>query len=238
MSRAAPRRSLRLPSRVPLAIAIILLGSSLSFPAEARPAAPDRIVDLLEKIESGMVETRYQHRTRVRHREGKYFFDCSGMASWILRRTAPAALRAVGKPNDRRPLAVHFFSRINRIDPGERRGPWMRVATAAHARPGDLIAWKRPKWFPSKSTGHVAFVVGHPEVNRGPVPGILVRVADSSKFKHEDDSRDPGTTGFGTGVLLLPTDDAARPIGYGWIGSRTRPEWVVPAEIVIGRPLR
>jgi hypothetical protein len=165
-------------------------------------------------------------------------WDCSGMATWVLRRAAPRALESIGKPNGRRPLAVHFFRKIARISPGKRRGAWMRVPSAGHARPGDLIAWKRPSWFPSKSTGHVAFVVGMPRLNTGSVPGVLLRIADASKFKHEDDSRDPGTTGYGTGVILLPTDDAGQPLGYGWVGSRTEPDWVVPAELVIGRPLR
>ena len=195
-------------------------------------------MEILEGIEENMVETRYEHRTRVRASEGKYFFDCSGMASWVLRRSAPAALKSIGKPGGRRPLAVHFYNKIARLKPGQKRGAWMRVETAAHARPGDLIAWKRPKWFPSKSTGHVAFVVGHPKINRGAVRGILVMVADSSKFKHENDSRDEDTTGFGKGVLLLPTDDSAQPTGYGWFGSLTRPDLVIPADIVIGRPLR
>ena len=75
-------------------------------------------------------------------------------------------------------------------------------------------------------------------LNHGPVPGILVRIADASKFKHEDDSRDADVTGYGTGVLLIPTDKKAQPTGYGWVGSHTKPDWVVPTELVIGRPLR
>ncbi len=226
--------SLRLPS-----LAALLLCSSPAIAAPpTAPSAADRVVRIIEEIETNMVETRYQHVTRVKAREGKYFFDCSGMADWVLRRGAPRAMKAIGRPDGRRPLAVHFYRKIARIRPGERRGPWMRVRTAAHVRPGDVIAWVRPKWFNSTSTGHVAFVVEGPTINWGPVPGILVRVADASKFKHEDDSRDEATTGFGTGVLLVPTDEALQPTGYGWFGSRTRPEWVVPADLVIGRPLR
>jgi len=239
MTEAGSARSSRdVPWRL-LSLAVLLLCSPPALAARpAGPSAADRVVRLLEDIQTSMVETGYQHVTRVRAREGRYFFDCSGMADWILRRAAPGAIKAIGKPDGRRPLAVHFHRKIARIPPGERRGPWLRVKTAAHARPGDLIAWVRPKWFDSTSTGHVAFVVGEPRINRGEVPGVLVRIADSSKFKHEDDSRDAGTTGFGTGVLLIPTDDAAQPTGYGWFGSETRPEWIVPTDLVIGRPLR
>jgi hypothetical protein len=232
------RRSRPALPRAALATALLLCPALATGARPAAPTAADRIVGIIERIESGLVETEYRHVTRVKAREGRYFFDCSGMAEWILRRGAPQAMKSIGKPDGRRPLAVHFHRRIARIRPGEQRGPWMRVRTAAHARPGDVIAWVRPKWFDSTSTGHVAFVVGEPALSHGPVPGILVRVADSSKFKHEDDSRDEATTGFGTGVLLIPTDEALQPTGYGWFGSRTRPEWVVPTDLVIGRPLR
>ncbi|MBN2342491.1 MAG: hypothetical protein JXX29_06230 [Deltaproteobacteria bacterium] len=219
----------------------IIFATSIAIHVSAqkkRPSAGDRVVDLLTHIENTLQETKYQHVTRVNKRKGIYLFDCSGMAAWVLKRTAPAALQAVGRPNDRRPLAVHFYQKIARIHPGKKRGPWYRVPTAAHIRPGDVIAWKRPPWFRSSSTGHVAFAVEAPKANHGEVPGILVRIADASKFKHEADSRDASTTGFGTGVLLLPTNRKGDPLGYGWIGSQTQKDWVIPADLVIGRPLR
>lgn len=206
--------------------------------AGKRISAGERVMLILSEIESTLKETRYQHVTRVSKRRGEYFFDCSGMAAWVLKRAAPAALKAVGRPNDKRPAAVHFYRKIAKIKPGRKKGPWYRVPTAAQILPGDLIAWKRPPWFRSTSTGHVAFAVGLPKNNPGEILGILVRVADASKFKHEDDSRASGTTGYGTGVLLLPTDKSGNPLGYGWVGSQTQKEWLVPAELVIGRPLR
>lgn len=226
---------------LPLAL-ILALGPAAGAPVAGAPArgrpGPERVVAVIDGIRSSLAETRYQHATRVDPRAGRYFFDCSGMAAWVLRRGAPAALEAVRRPEGGRPLAVHYYRTIARIPPGERRGPWMRVGGAAEARPGDVIAWERPKWFPSKSTGHVAFVVGRPRPVSSPVPGVLVRIADASKFRHEDDTRPAGGTGFGEGVMLLPTGAGAQPTGYGWIGARTPPDWIVPAALVIGRPLR
>lgn len=159
------------------------------------------------------------------------------MASWILKRTAPGALEAVESPNDKRPLARDFFRTIEKIRPGKKRGPWMRPKSIIDARPGDVLAWIRPKWLPSKSTGHVAFILDTPTPNSGPVPGWLYRIADSSKFRHEDDTREQGETGFGIGTLLIPIDDDGNPTGYGWFGSETEHEWIVATRIVIGRPL-
>ncbi len=203
-----------------------------------RIPASQRVLGVLARIEQTLIETKYQHSTEVRSAKGQYFFDCSGMASWVLRRSAPRSLAVIGRPNDRRPLAVHFYQKIAKIRPGKRRGPWYRVESAAHVQPGDVIAWVRPEWFESKSTGHVAFAVSAARPNHGEVPGFLVRIADASRYKHENDSRGPDVTGFGTGVLLIPTDDRDQPTGYGWFGSRTRSDWVVPTELVIGRPLR
>ena len=231
--------------RVRVICAVVVLSAALPLAVAAGKGAapkpkpgPARIVALLEEIQAGLTSTKYQHVTRVDRRAGAYYFDCSGMAAWILKRAAPAAHAAVQRPEGGRPLAVHYYRTIARIEPGKRRGPWLRVADAGQARPGDVIAWERPKWFDSKSTGHVAFVVGAPRAVAEPVPGVLVRVADASKFRHEDDSRPAGTTGFGTGVLLLPTDARGQPTGYGWVGALTPEDWIVPAALVIGRPLR
>jgi hypothetical protein len=111
------------------------------------------------------------------------------------------------------------------------------VADVTQARPGDIIAWRRPPWFPSKSTGHVAFIVETQGPNTGPVPGYLFRIADATRFPHEDDNRSNGTTGFGMGTLLLPTNGQHHATGYGWIGSRSPIDWVVPADVAIGRAL-
>ena len=223
-----------------ICISLIGMAALFSSTLEARKSesASEKILGVLKHIEDSLEDTQYSHVTRVNRHTGKYHFDCSGMAVWVLKRSAPAALKSLGRPNDRRPLAVHFYQKIARISPGEKRGPWYRVSSAAHIQPGDIIAWKRPKWFPSSSTGHVAFVVGQPKSNHGEVPGILVRIADASKFKHEADSRDESTTGYGTGVLLLPTDKKGQPLGYGWIGSQTPADWIIPCDLVIGRALR
>ena len=190
---------------------------------------------LIDDIVRTLTDTRYQHQTRVRAGCGRYYFDCSGMAEWILKRAAPGALSSVGSE---RPLARDFFRTIARLKPGERRGAWHRPARIEDAGPGDVLAWIRPKWFPSKSTGHVAFVLDKPVKNTGPVRGWLFRIADASKFQHENDTRGENETGFGIGTLLVPTDAAGKALGYGWFGSQTREDWIVPTELVIGRPLR
>ena len=222
-------------------LAVALLAAAI--PSEAGKAAspkpgPARVVTVIEKIQANLKTTKYQHVTRVRQSLGEYLFDCSGMAEWILKRGAPAALAQVKRPEGGRPLAVHYYRTIAKIKPGQRRGPWMRVADATTTRPGDVIAWERPKWFDSKSTGHVAFVVSEPRPVMVPVRGVVVRIADASKFRHAEDTKPIGGTGFGTGELLIPVDAASQPTGYGWVGEQTPADWIVYASLAIGRPLR
>ncbi len=199
--------------------------------------AGSRVAAIIGEISRTLKDTRYQHQTRVSKSRGAYYFDCSGMAEWVLKQAAPRALKSVGRPENGRPLARDFFRAVSRLKPGQSRGAWKRIERFEDALPGDVLSWIRPKWFPSKSTGHVAFVIDVPRKNTGPVQGVLLRIADASKFQHENDTRKENETGFGIGTLLVPTDGDGAPIGYGWFGSETEPDWVVPTEIVIGRPL-
>lgn len=58
-----------------------------TFPAAEPPTdAARRALEVLARVESSVRETRYEHRTRVREREGLYLWDCSGMVDWVLSR--------------------------------------------------------------------------------------------------------------------------------------------------------
>lgn len=207
--------------------------------AEATPErGPAKVVEVVSTIASSLKASRYQHHTVVRASKGEYHFDCSGMAEWVLRRSAPAALQVLGRPQNRRPLARNYYRHLARIPLGTTRGPWLRVADVGSARPGDIITWERPPWFPSKSTGHVAFVMSQPVENTHGVRGYVMRVADASRFRHQDDTRGEDETGFGMGLILLATDDAGQAVGYGWYGALTPPDWIVPVKVALGRPTR
>lgn len=204
----------------------------------AAPPAPTptgaRIVSLLGEIQASVRDTVYQHTTDVRADEGVYRWDCSGMAAWILRRTARGAMRAITRE---RPVARDFVRAIERAPVGRSRGGWERIAQLSSAMPGDLFAWRRPRGFPSRNTGHVGFIVNVP----APVPGMpgafAVRIADATSLGHQDDSRanDPDG-GFGIGTLVFLTDATGAGSHYGWFGTES--EGYVTTPIVIGRVSR
>ena len=198
------------------------------------PAGGARVLEVLEQVRARLRQTRYQHATVVREREGLFFWDCSGMAAWVLRRAAPHAMRAITRG---RPVARDFARVIARAPPRRPRAGWQRIERVEDARPGDVFAWRRPRGFPSRNTGHVGFVVEAPI----PVPAIsgawAVRIADSTSWGHEDDTRpNDGVGGFGLGTLVFLTDAMGRGTHYGWAGTRS--EGYVVTPIVFGRVVR
>ncbi len=189
----------------------------------------------LGAIDSSLRSSRYAHATRVDVARGRYDFDCSGMAAWVLARAAPRAHRAVvARAGGERPLARDYYHAIaaKRAAPGA----WAPVARVADARPGDVLAWLKPAEVRSANTGHVGFVVAAPEPLAGVPNGFLIRIADASSYQHENDSRaGTGRDGFGFGTILVVADGlTGAPRAYGWFGRDSAR--VLETAIAIGRP--
>ena len=208
---------------------MLALASPASADGEPATRASSRVVDALEEIRVSLRETRYAHHRTVRRRRGQYFFDCSGMVQWVLGRAARRS--QLDLREGQRPLAIHYVRRIERAPTDRLRGGWQRLETIDQVRPGDVFAWRRPPDFQSANTGHVGFVLETPVRWRDGF--YLVRVADASRYTHQDDTRPwPGPGGFGHGTILVATEDG-RPVGYGWRGVEGR-AWR-RADFVFGR---
>ncbi|MFK7989915.1 MAG: hypothetical protein AB8I08_28100 [Sandaracinaceae bacterium] len=194
--------------------------------------AAGRVVEVLDRIRERMQETRYQHHRTVRERRGQYFFDCSGMVQWVLSRASRRSTVPL-EPGER-PLAIDFVRRIERAPVDRYRGGWRRIARLEDVRPGDVFAWRRPPDFQSANTGHVGFVVETPQPVAGRPGYFTARIADASRYTHQDDTRPwPGPGGFGHGTILFSVDEAGEPTGYGWAGLRSRGTW--ETDVVFGR---
>ncbi|UJR83905.1 hypothetical protein [Sandaracinus amylolyticus] len=205
-------------------------------PAPSEPATPAaaRVMEVLRGVQTSMRQTRYQHATVVREREGVFLWDCSGMAAWVLRRAAPRAMGAITRE---RPVARDFVSAIERAPVRGGRSGWQRLEHIDAVRPGDVFAWRRPRGFPSRNTGHVGFVMEAP-VSLPSIPGAYaVRIADSTSWGHQEDTRrDDGVGGFGFGTLVFLTDGQGHATHYGWVGTLSDGYVITP--VVFGRLLR
>jgi hypothetical protein len=204
--------------------------------AESTPAtrAGQRVLDTLARVRGALRETRYQHVTSVREREGLFAWDCSGMAAWVLARSAPRALGVIGRE---RPVARDFHHVIAKSPLGRARGGWQRLAQLGEARPGDMFAWVRPSDWPRRNTGHVGFVLAPPVRVPWLEGAWAVRIADATSAAHQDDTRERDPDGgYGEGTLMFLTDASGRATAYAWHGTLS--EAVVMTDIVFGRLVR
>jgi len=193
------------------------------------------VMRALGKIETTMTRGEYSSITRVNEQRGLYSFDCSGMTQWVLQKAAPVAARAAAGKLARRPLAADFYRRIAAVPAGEERSGWKRIARLRDAKPGDVIAWVKPKIIDSPYTGHVAFVALPPVKVTGYSDAYLLRIIDSTSLLHDEDTR-VDRTGFGRGTILLVVDlETQEPLAYGWAGLKWRG---FKTDIAIGRPTR
>ncbi len=224
---------------VTCAVALGWLSAAEAAPRRSKPAQRPAVMDVVNTIRTTLTDSRYSHTTRVNTKAGDYQFDCSGMAAWVLRRSAPVALGSVMyKKKNARPLARDFYYRIARTPAGKPRWGWQRVSRVQDARAGDVIAWLRPKMLRSHNTGHVAFVVQPPVPLPETAGAYLLRIADASRYQHENDTRrGTGRTGFGIGTILVLADlETGAPKAYGWVGRHSR--WLLPTRMALGRPVR
>jgi hypothetical protein len=198
--------------------------------AEPATSAAARVMGLLERVLREARVTRYNHRTIVDERAGRYEMDCSGLVAWVLARVDREALDAI---RSSRPVAAEIAATIARAPTTSPRRAWQRVERLVDARPGDVYAWRNPRWL-GGLTGHTGFIAGPIE----PVPGYptlyRVRVIDSNVEGYDQDTRAPGTGGVGAGTITVsthPTSGAIDGIVIGHLGA----SWVLPLDIVIGR---
>lgn len=203
-------------------------------PVASDPAtrAAAKVLDVLAQIRDTTTDDKYQASTKVDTKRGIYHWDCSGMASWILRRAAPAAQKSLAST---RPVARDFAAAIERAPTKRAKAGWQRIANIADVLPGDVFAWRRPRGMPSKNTGHVGFVVGKPVAVPG-IPGAwAVPIADSTRGIHQDDTRSggDGDGGLGFGTLTFLADSSGAVTAYEWSGTWS--EWYVVTKVVFGR---
>jgi hypothetical protein len=200
-------------------------------PADAASPAAAKLLARVAQVEASQVDSTYQARTAVDVRRGVYRWDCSGMTTWLLKRSAPRALAALASS---RPVARDYYRAIARAPVARPRRGWQRLAHVRDARPGDLFAFLRSPISTSKITGHVGVIVGWPTAIPDWPGAWAVRIADSTRGGHGDDLRAGDVDGgFGVGTMLFVTDAAGVVTHYGWIGLDS--PWLMPTTVLFGR---
>lgn len=195
--------------------------------------AANPVLRTLGNISTSLTWSEYSSGLSVNEKTGVYKFDCSGLVYWVLRKATPRAARWSAARLDRRPLARDFQRRIARIPLGEAKYGWRRIAKVTELQAGDVVAWLKPEEIRSPNTGHVAFVLLPPRRLEGYSNAYLLRIADSSRLLHDEDTR-TDRDGFGFGTILLVTDlVSGEPTAYGWAADKWR---AFETAIALGRP--
>ena len=166
--------------------------------------------------------TRYQHEPAIDPETGTYNLDCAEFVSYVLRGVTPEHYARIPKEPERPcPRAFEYCDYLQSLTfdntNGWRRSyeldaavvheavqGWRRVDRLSEVRRGDVLAWRFARWSAEGDTGHVLLVAEKPAPM---VRGVIaVRVYDSSRIPHFEDSREGGGDfegGVGMGTLLF-----------------------------------
>ena len=183
---------------------------------------------------AAMRRTRYQHTTRVDEASGTFFYDCSGLLDYAMGRARPADAHALPTSTKTRPLAGDIERYLHQGLTQPIQG-WQALTRVDELGAGDVIAWQATEDSTTGDTGHVMIVLSAPTRNSTRPAEWLVPVADSTISPHAADSRQPRTTGLGTGTIGLMVDARDAPTAFYWRGGITKQ--AKHTEIALGRPL-
>ena len=181
-------------------------------PAQHSPGA--KFSANLEQMLASVKISSYEHRTDIDVPAGRFNCDCSGLLGYALRTSFPEAYLALQgdlAPWKSRPLAVTFYETFDRAGE-EGDGLWKKIPHLADARPGDLLAWRKPQLEKGKTTGHVLMIAGLPKVESD--GRIRVRVIDSTDKPHENDTRRDGGSGLGAGEMRFEVDETGQAVAF------------------------
>lgn len=197
-------------------------------------ASGKKLIMRLEAMLDKMEFTQYQARTEIDEKKNNYQCDCSGLVCYLLRSDFPDAykqLDGVESPWRVRPYSVTFYETFIRAGKAKVEG-WERIHKMMDARPGDVLAWRKKKITKGVSTGHTLVIAGLPELEKDGRVRVRVRVIDSTRKIHADDSRPEGTNGVGAGTMWFEVDDAGMPVRFFVDDSGKRSQEMM---IAIGR---
>ena len=211
----------RLKMKVVLSLVLTSVFAATAFSSELIATEAGTIL-------SAIKDTDYSHKSFIDEKTGVYISDCSGFLSYIIARTRPQALEEVKiSEGHKSRRAVNFYDTIVRA--GKENVPcWTRIFRLEDAEPGDIMVWVNPP--DSGDSGHAMIIM------EAPVPEgkqlFKIKICDSSKSPHGQDSRASGSNGIGSGFIFVETNENGSPSACRWhsISSKN-----ISRPIVIGR---
>ncbi|MDD2383536.1 MAG: hypothetical protein PHN18_05055 [Sulfurospirillaceae bacterium] len=193
----------------------------------------DSMIDEATKILSNKRISAYDYKKSIDEKEGVYIFDCSTFISFILKKSSPKALKALHvDEHHTHARAKNFYEFLSPLIEGEIVHGWMGIKQMQNVHVGDIIVWKYDPSLKKHDTGHVVMVYEKPILEE---EGLWrVRVMDSTKGKHAQDSRGQNENGLGIGTMWFRVNKEDFPIALHNSDKLKKP---VFRDIAMGRVL-
>jgi hypothetical protein len=181
-----------------------------------RLSLSDQVASQAEFIVNNLLQTDYQHVSKIDVDRGVYDCDCNGFVSFVLERAAPGHYASIPKePTQLRPRAFEYYVFFQSLTTESANG-WRRIDLLKDTRRGDIVAWRFPDIEKGHDTGHVLVAAETPAVDD--LGAFRLRVYDSAAQPHFDDTRAGDdalfSTGVGSGFINFEVDDMGRPVAF------------------------
>lgn len=163
---------------------------------------------------------------------GVYVLDCSTYVDHLIAETFPDAYsRLVDFTGSEKPTSAHYYDFFSDLD-NDPRDMWSRVDEVGQLRAGDVLVFRYKNSVGRVTGGHVMVVMDKPTQDDDV---YFVRVADSARGGHSEDTRTGRVSGIGIGTLLLRANPrTGQPAAYAWkVGAH----WNNNVKIAMGRPV-
>ena len=160
---------------------------------------------------------------------GIYILDCSDYVDHLLIQSNPQAYYSLvsGTGTDK-PTTADYYRFFNRLPEAASSSAWRRISIVKDVQPGDILVFRG-----MGGGGHVMVVMDKP------VPAqnndvFLVRVADSARSGHSQDTRPLHASGIGIGTMMLKVDPRTEQVAaYSW---KMGAPWKNNVNFAIARP--
>ena len=157
----------------------------------------------IQKIQETLQSTGFLRRGKFESYSGNYFCDCSSLFSSILQIEDISLYKEIARGNETLKSSDYFIYARQRN---------LYTDKISELTPGDILCWKKDHIPKSGDSGHMGLVISLPRKTDGNL--YKVRVFDSTKVPHSNDSR--VESGVGEGDLYLQCDESEKIIGVRW----------------------
>lgn len=197
-------------------------------------AIKQRVVEFAHNTVSTLSYSAYKlGGNRFDVSRGIYVIDCSSYVDHILKAATPNAYSSlVNSSGSNSPTSQHYYEFFKNLS-FKTKQYWNKVEAVEELEPGDILVFRKKTAPRNAVRGHVMVVMEKPVVqNSG---AFWVRVADSTPYRHSEDTREAHAGGIGIGKLLLKVNpETSKPYAYAW---KEGAHWQRNVNFAMGRPI-